>query len=80
MGFSPQQVNQMSMWQYFAALNGFITANTPKDAKKLSGQEADELFAWLEAGEAGKRSLSTQTYDWDETGPIPQGIVYFEVG
>ncbi|QMV00168.1 hypothetical protein GHV40_01100 [Devosia sp. D6-9] len=70
----------MSLWQYFAALNGYVAANTPKDTKKLSDQEADDLFSWIEEGNLGRRSLSTQTYSWDERGPLPAGIVFFEVG
>ena len=48
MGFSPQQVRAMSMFQYFAALDGFVAANSPED-KGMTKQEEDELWAWLEA-------------------------------
>jgi hypothetical protein len=47
MGFSPQQVRAMSMFQYFAALDGFVTANSPAD-NGMTKQEEDELWAWLE--------------------------------
>ncbi|QFT69603.1 hypothetical protein FIU93_22650 [Labrenzia sp. THAF35] len=53
MGFTPQQVNQMSMWQYMAALDGYIRANSPDDQSRLSDKEADEIFAWMkERGDA----------------------------
>lgn len=37
----------MSVWQYMAALDGYIDANTPDEDKGLSKQEADELADWL---------------------------------
>lgn len=79
MGFTPQQVNDMSMWQFFAALNGFIEANSPKEGNKLTESEADDLFEWIERDGGGPRILSTQTYWWDERGPIPAGVVAFTV-
>jgi hypothetical protein len=47
MGFSPQQVNSMSMWQLFAAAEGFKTS----DGEKMSEREADELYQWLKSKE-----------------------------
>ena len=47
MGFSPQQVNAMSVWQYMAALDGFIAANSPEE-KGLTAKEADDLWDWIE--------------------------------
>ncbi|MBD9573582.1 MULTISPECIES: hypothetical protein [unclassified Ensifer] len=49
MGFTPQQIRAMSMWQFMAALDGFIAANSPEDTG-LTAKEADELWDWLEAG------------------------------
>lgn len=77
MGFSPQQVNQMSMWQYFAAVNGYIEANTPKDNAKLSASEVDELADWLYTGFEASRIVSTKTYLWGEDGPEFAGEVTF---
>lgn len=79
MGFTPQQVNEMSMWQYFAALHGYIEANSPKEANKLSESEAEDLFDWIDQASSGPRVLSTQTYDWDEGRPVPLGVVTFAV-
>ena len=47
MGFSPTEVNQMSVWQFMAAVEGYVKANTPKDNGKLSNAEKDELFDWI---------------------------------
>jgi hypothetical protein len=48
MGFHPQAVRAMSMFQYFAAVDGFMKANSPDDQKSLSDKEKDDLFAWIE--------------------------------
>ncbi len=79
MGFTPQQVNDMSMWQWFAALNGYIAAHTSKGGDKLTEAEAEDLFAWIEADSGGPRTLSTQTWWWDADGPAPAGVVTFTV-
>ena len=47
MGFSPTEVNQMSVWQFMAAVEGYVKANTPKDNGKLTGAEKDDLAGWL---------------------------------
>ena len=47
MGFTPQDVGRMSVWQYMAALDGYIAANFSEDAKGLSAKEEDELAHWL---------------------------------
>jgi hypothetical protein len=47
MGFSPQQVNAMSVFEYMAALDGFIKANGQAD-KTLSDREKDELWEWVQ--------------------------------
>lgn len=48
MGFSPQEVRAMSMWQYFAALDGWRKANSPDDSG-LSKQEEDALWEMVQA-------------------------------
>lgn len=79
MGYTPQEVNAMSMWQWQAALNGFIAANTPKDSGKLSDSEADELFAWIDTPDVAG-SLTTQTYMFDDRGHlVPAGVVTFSL-
>lgn len=46
MGFTPQQVGQMSVWQYMAALDGYVAAQGGEE-KGLSKAEEDELADWL---------------------------------
>lgn len=46
MGFTPQQVNDMSMWQFMAAVDGYIEANASDDVA-LTAKEVDELWSWL---------------------------------
>ncbi|MET3601811.1 hypothetical protein [Martelella mangrovi] len=49
MGFTPQQVNEMSMWQFNAALEGYVEANSADEsAGKLSQSEADEIWEWMQ--------------------------------
>jgi hypothetical protein len=68
MGFSPQQVDRMSMWQFLAALNGYVKANSGgKEA--LTEAEKDDLWAWIDTP-ANDRLLSTPVYWWDERGPV----------
>ncbi|MDQ0996875.1 hypothetical protein QFZ34_002057 [Phyllobacterium ifriqiyense] len=47
MGFTPQEVNAMSMWQFLAALEGYIKANSPEDTGKLTESEKDEMADWI---------------------------------
>lgn len=77
MGFTPQQVDDMSMWQFFAALNGYIEANTPKQANKLTDAEADDLFDWIER-DAVADTLSTMTYWLEGDRLVPWRVVQWE--
>ncbi|MVA73592.1 hypothetical protein GOZ81_21345 [Agrobacterium vitis] len=47
-GFSPQQVRAMSLFQYFSALDGWMAANVPEDEGALSEKEKVDLWDWLE--------------------------------
>jgi hypothetical protein len=78
MGFTPQQVNDMSMWQFFAALNGYIEANKPKGSEKLSESEKDYLFSRLDVGDVVAGTLRTQTYWLDGDKLVPWRVVEFE--
>lgn len=49
MGLSPTEVDRMSVWQYMAALDGFVAAHDPDADKALSADEADDLWNWLES-------------------------------
>ena len=44
MGFTPQQVGEMSVWQFMAALDGFAKANSSDDGKTLSAAEEESLW------------------------------------
>lgn len=48
MGFTPQQINAMSMWQFAAALDGYVKANGGGE-EKMSNAEADDLWTWLQS-------------------------------
>jgi hypothetical protein len=54
MGFSPQQVRAMSLFQYFSALDGWMAANSPEDEGALSEKEKDELWDWLASDMRGE--------------------------
>lgn len=43
MNMSPQDVDRMSMWQFFAMVEGM----TDKEEGALSVAEADEIWDWL---------------------------------
>ena len=45
MGFAPQQVDQMGWWQFFAAVDGYVEANSSGEG--LSQKEADEIWLWM---------------------------------
>jgi hypothetical protein len=39
----------MTMWQFMAAVDGYIKANTSEDDKGLSKSEIDEVWQWMQA-------------------------------
>lgn len=49
MGFTPQEVGKMSMWQYMAAVDGYVRAQGGEE--KMSNAEADDLWNWLQEKE-----------------------------
>jgi hypothetical protein len=49
MGLSPQEVLGLSIFEYLAALDGFIEINDPEGEKRLAESEKDELWDWLRA-------------------------------
>jgi hypothetical protein len=53
MGFTPQQVNAMSMWQFAAAFDGYVKANGGGE-EKMSNAEADDLWKWLQSKEGAE--------------------------
>lgn len=39
----------MSMWQFMAAVDGYIKANTSEDKKALSKSEVNDVWKYLQA-------------------------------
>lgn len=37
----------MSMWQFLAALDGYVKANSPDDGK-LTSAEVDDVWKWMQ--------------------------------
>lgn len=48
MGYSPPEVDQMSLWQFMSAVDGYVKANNPESAKELTADEEADLWAWME--------------------------------
>jgi hypothetical protein len=38
----------MTMWQFMAAVDGYIQANTSEDKKGMSKKEADDVWKWMQ--------------------------------
>jgi hypothetical protein len=47
MGFTPQQINEMSVWQFMSAFDGYVKHHAPDDGK-LTPEEFNELGDFLE--------------------------------
>lgn len=43
---APQEVDRQSFWQFLAAWNGYVAANS--DSSKISERDAQALFDWIE--------------------------------
>lgn len=57
----------MSIWQFNAAVKGYVNANTPKEKGTFSSEEEkDEMFEWLQSFDliAGQ-TLIGNCYEWD---------------
>jgi hypothetical protein len=48
MGYTPQQVGEMSLWQFVAAVEGYAKANSSDEG--LSAKEADDLWEMVKDG------------------------------
>jgi len=48
MGFTPQEIDRMSIWQYAATIDGFNAAHDPDAGKALSEAERDDLWEWMQ--------------------------------
>lgn len=80
MGWTAEAVKKASFWEFFAAWNGYVDANTPKDGKKLSEDAKDRIWERMqELEEITSANLSTETYRLDGAHLVPAGLVTFEV-
>lgn len=66
-GLSPNEVKQHSLWELSAAINGHIEAHSGKGGARLTDQEADDLFEWME-GENDNSPVPSPKYE-GEFGP-----------
>lgn len=62
MGFSPAQIDAMSIWEFDAVLDGYIEANTVEDSKKvnLSDEEKEEMYNAIMERNAEEAALSAR--------------------
>lgn len=72
---------EMSIWQFNAAVKGYIKANTQKEKGAFeSEQEKEDIFAWVLASDIPKRKeLKNKVYLWDGVDFIFQKEVDFEI-
>lgn len=80
MGFTPQEVDRMSVWQYAAAVNGFNRVNAADGGNKLTDAEKAELSEWILSVPTVPRRLSNIVYSWDGVSFAPVKTVSFEIG
>ena len=64
MGMSPEVVDRTSFWQFLAAWNGYVAANTP-DNGKLTASEADALFEWIDTPPANTNVPPMPKFSWN---------------
>lgn len=71
----------MSMYEYNAAVKGYVKANTPVEKGKFSSEEEKEdMFEWLMSQDLpNKKVLKNKVYIWDGVDFIFQKEVVFEV-
>jgi hypothetical protein len=50
MNYTPQDVNKMSMWQFLAALDGYVKAQGGEE--KMSNAEVEDMWKWMQDKEA----------------------------
>lgn len=50
MGWTVADVKASSMWEFMAAVEGYVKANSADEAK-MSDNEAHDLFEWLKSKE-----------------------------
>lgn len=50
MGYTPREIEDMSLWQFNAVVSAHVSQNNPSG---LTETEADELWDWLQSKEDG---------------------------
>lgn len=63
MGMAPTEVDRQSLWQFTAAWNGYVEANSPDDGR-LTERQVEELFNWIDTGPAPK-DVRIPCLEWD---------------
>jgi hypothetical protein len=63
---SPTEVDKQSLWQFSAAWNGYVAANSPSDGK-LTEQQAQDLFDWIDAPSHAPVDCEMPRAHWDGT-------------
>ncbi len=48
MGFTPQEVNKMSMFQFMAVAEGYSSAHETPEPGAMSNAEQDDIWAWMQ--------------------------------
>lgn len=78
MGWSVTEVKRVSVWEFFSAYNGYVDANTPKQANKLTEDDKDHIWARMQELEVPSSTvLSTETYRLKGEHLVPAGVVCF---
>lgn len=49
MGFTPQQIGAMSLWQFMACADGWARANSPEAAKRANDDQSDAVRALFDS-------------------------------
>lgn len=59
MGFAPDQIDRMSLWQFMACVEGYMKANG-SGGGGLSESEQDEIWEWMKTKETGDSQTTLQ--------------------
>lgn len=50
LGFTPNDIKALSMWEFMAALEGYVKANS-LDGGKMTSAEVDDVWTWMQEKE-----------------------------
>ncbi len=50
LGFTPNDIKALSMWEFMAALEGYVKANS-SDGGKMTSAEVDDVWTWMQEKE-----------------------------